>query len=347
MTDAQIIQLRLFNQHISTPRFLKPSQIVSWMVAMQAQEYAMAKWAVGLRLKDAVDSDVEKAFNKGEILRTHVMRPTWHFVAPADIVWLLALTAPRVHALNAYMYRQTDLSEKLLKRAAETMALALEGGRFLQRSELQDALKRKRITANSVRLAYIIMYAELEAIICSGPRKGNQFTYALLKERAPSAKVISREDALAEFVQRYFAARGPATLKDFAYWSGLSLQDAKAGAESLPSKFARETINGKQYIWLPSAKAAGNLLYTSFLMPDYDEYGMSYQDRAILMGSSAGKPEVLYNRMLVIDGKIEGTWKRSFNKKEIVIDAVPFAPLSTAKNKKLAQSMQRFKQFLQ
>lgn len=347
MKDEEIIQLRLLNQQICTTRFSKPSQVVSWMVAMQAQEYAMAKWAVGLRLKNVVDANIENAFNKGEILRTHVMRPTWHFVSPADISWLLALTAPRVHALNAYMYRQTDLSPKTLKRASEVIAVALEGNKFFQRSELQEILKNKKIVADTVRLAYIIMYAELEGIICSGPRKANQFTYALLKERAPSARNISREEALAEFVQRYFASRGPATVKDFVYWSGLSLLDAKKGMESLPSKFAQETINGKQYTWLPPGKTTGKALQTSFLMPDYDEYGMSYHDRSAIKSALTIKPEVLYNRMLVIDGRIEGAWKRTQNKNEVLIETVPFVSLSAAKQKKLSQSIKRFRQFLQ
>lgn len=337
--------MRLLNQQIVDTTFKKPSQIVSWMIAMQAQEYAMAKWAVGLRLPGTTDQDLEDAFNKGTILRTHVMRPTWHFVAPEDIGWLLALTAPRVHALNAYMYRQTDLSEKTLSRAAEILAVALEGRKFLERAALQQVLEKKKIIADGMRLAYIIMYAELEGIVCSGPRKGNQFTYALLKERAPSARRLDREEALVQFVERYFISRGPATIKDFTYWSGLSMQDAKTGCEALSKAFAKEKVEGREYIWLPAQKDPLKTRLASFLMPDYDEYGMSYEDRSVLRSSSVKSPVIQYNRMLVIDGKIEGTWKRVTGKKEMMIETVPFSKLSDTKEKKLAQAVKRFRLF--
>ena len=221
MTNAEIIRYRLTNQQIANTNFKTPQQIVEWMIAMQAQEYAMAKWAIGLRLPGSVEDDIEKAFTKGEILRTHLMRPTWHFVAPADIRWLLALTAPRVHAVNAFMYRQSELDTKLFKRSNDTIEKALSGGKQLTREQLKAALERKKIKADGFRLAYLLMKAELDGIICSGARQGNQFTYALLEERVAPAKPVQRKEALAAFTQRYFASRGPATIKDFATWSGL------------------------------------------------------------------------------------------------------------------------------
>ena len=127
MTNAEIIRYRLFNQQIAETKFTKPKQIVEWMVAMQAQEYAMAKWAIGLRLPGSTDEMVEKAFTNGELLRTHLMRPTWHFVTPEDIRWLLKLTAPRVDAFNAFTYRQQELDNKIFKRSNDSIAKALEG----------------------------------------------------------------------------------------------------------------------------------------------------------------------------------------------------------------------------
>src|SRR5262245_3104343 len=194
MTNGELIRYRLVNQQIADTKFETPQQIVEWMVAMQAQEYAMAKWAIGLRLPGSIDNDIEKAFANGEILRTHVMRPTWHFVAPADIRWLLTLTAPRVHAASAFMYRKLELDNKLFKRSNDSIIKILSVEKQLTRDQLRTALKKRKIIADGFRLAYLIMNAEQNAIICSGPKQGKQFTYALLEKRAAPASPFDRKD---------------------------------------------------------------------------------------------------------------------------------------------------------
>src|SRR5688572_17358389 len=285
MTNAEIIRYRLTNQQIADTNFKRPQQIVEWMIAMQAQEYAMAKWAIGLRLPGSVDDDIEKAFTNGEILRTHLMRPTWHFVAPSDIRWLLALTAPRVHAVNAFMYRQSELDTKLFKRSNDAIEKALSGEKQLTREQLKKALEQKKIKADGFRLAYVLMKAELDGIICSGARQGKQITYSLLEERVAPAIAVQRKEALAIFTQRYFASRGPATIKDFTTWSGLTVADAKEGVAMLPSNFIKEKINEQEYYFIPSNVSINNKIQTTFLMPDYDEYGMGYKDRSVLLVS--------------------------------------------------------------
>jgi hypothetical protein len=166
---------RLYNQHLEGQKFQTPGEVVAWLGAVQAQEYALAKWALGLRMEQATDDGVEQAFNDGAILRTHVMRPTWHFVTPADIHWILELTAPRVHQFNAYMYRKLELDDALLRRSSVVIASALEGGKHLTRAELGAALAQAGIdTADGMRLGYIVHYAELERIVCSGARRGKR-----------------------------------------------------------------------------------------------------------------------------------------------------------------------------
>lgn len=253
MTTSDIINCRLINQHIATTSFKRPQEIVSWLVAMQAQEFAMAKWAIGLRLPGFNDADIEKLFNDGEILRTHLMRPTWHFVTPLDIRWMLSLTAPRVNAVNAYWYRKFELDPATFKRSNHMLVKTLEGGKQLTRATLKSALEQAKIFADGLRLGYLLMRAELDGIVCSGARQGKQFTYALLEERVPPARRLHHEEALAEFTQRYFASRGPATLQDFVYWSGLTMKEAKAGAASLKPEFVHEIIDDQDYIFGPSA----------------------------------------------------------------------------------------------
>jgi hypothetical protein len=318
---------------------------------MQAQEYAMAKWAIGLRLPGTVDADIEKAFNKGDILRTHLMRPTWHFVAPADIRWLLALTAPRVHAVNAFMYRQLELDNKLFKRCNDILIKSLEGNNYLTRDELRDIFTRNKINAESFRLAYLLMNAELEALICSGPRKANQFTLALLEERVKPVKAISKDEALAQFTQRYFKSRGPATLKDFTTWSGLTVSEAKAGIAMLPKKFVKEKMGEQEYIYLPNALKNNGVVQDSFLMPDYDEYGMSYKDRSALMVSPIDSSffrgeNPAYNRMIIINGKIVGTWKRVIKNHTVNVDTVLFRPLTKSQQMLLNKAVNKYCTFI-
>lgn len=351
MTDAEIIRHRLRNQQIAETKFTTPQQIVEWMVAMQAQEYSMAKWAIGLRLPGTIDQDIENAFTKGEILRTHVMRPTWHFVAPADIRWLLALTAPRVHAASAYICRKLEIDSKLINRSNGAITKALSGGKQLTRDQLKGALQQKKINADGIRLAYLIMNAELNGIICSGPKDGKQFTYALLEERVPPAPASERKDALFQFAQRYFASRGPATAKDFSTWSGLSMADAKAGVESLPGHFVNEKINKQEYYFIPQKVGNSEKNPASFLMPDYDEYGMGYKDRSVLLVANTDMNQFkgqnpAYNRMIIIDGKIEGTWKRIIKDKTVTIETVPFRPLSKTKSQKLAKAIKTYCLFI-
>lgn len=346
MTNNEIIRYRLFNQQIAETKFTKPKQIVEWMVAMQAQEYAMAKWSIGLRLPGSTDEMVEKVFTEGEILRTHLMRPTWHFVTPEDIRWLLKLTAPRVDAFNAFTYRQQELDNKIFKRSNDIIAKTLEGGKYLLRTELQTALKHRKIIASSVRLSALMMKAELEGIICSGPRRGNQFTYALLDERVPPVKPVNRKDALAAFTKRYFTSRGPATLKDFATWSGLSVTEAKEGVATLPAEFMHEKINGQDYIFIP-ASFNNTKIQANFLMPDYDEYGMGYKDRSAMFNTvvdlSRFKGEnPIFNRMIIINGKIDGTWKRVIKNNRVAIETVPFGPLSKTKQQILAKAIKKY-----
>src|SRR6185503_5208433 len=244
MTELNITGLRLANQKLSTSTFKSPAEVVSWLGAVQAQDYAGAKWAVALRAPGLTDSDIEQAFTDGKILRTHVMRPTWHFVLPEDIRWMLELTAPRVLAAIAYMDRQLGLDKAIIKRSNAILAKALQGGNQLTRAELGSILQRSRVNTDDLRLGHLLSHAEVDGIICSGGRRGKQFTYALIDERAPRARTLKRDEALAELTRRYFVSHGPATVQDFVWWSGLTTADARNGLEMNKSRLIQETANG-------------------------------------------------------------------------------------------------------
>ena len=347
MAPPAIALQRLNQQRLSGNPFAIPDEVVASFGAVQAQDYADAKWALGLRMRDGTDEVIERAFAAGTILRTHVMRPTWHFVTPDDIRWLLELTAPRVHAVNAYMYRQLELDDALFSRTNEAIAKALEGGRHLTRAELGAVLAEAGIAADGMRLGYIVTRAELDAVVCSGARRGKQFTYALLDERAPQARRLGRDEALAELTRRYYTGHGPATLHDYVWWSGLTVADAKSGLAMVAADFEEEVIDGRAYWFSACVPPAPEPSLTAFLLPTYDEFlvGFAGFDEARRGGRPVGGP-VAFDAALVIDGQVAGSWKRTIKKQAVIIEVAPFAPLSAAKGEAVAVAARRYGDFV-
>ncbi len=352
MTHLNIAQQRLHNQLITRQTFEKAGDVVRWLGAVQAQDYAAAKWALGLRMQNSTDEIIEQAFAVGAILRTHVMRPTWHFVSPADIRWLLALTAPRVNAGNASWYRRLELDDALFIRSNAVLAKALQGGKQLTRAELVSVLQRAGIATDELqRFSYIIMRAELDGIVCSGARRGRQFTYALLDERAPQAMTLDRHEALAEVASRYFTSRGPATLQDFVWWSGLTVADARTGLEMVTTQLMHEVVDGQKYWFSSSASPSNDLSQTVYLLPNYDEYIVGYTDRSAVFDASHAqhldaRGNVLFQHTIVLNGLVVGTWKRILKKDEVMLTPSLFTPLTKDETHALAASAERYGEFL-
>jgi len=351
LTLSDVARYRFYNQHIGRAKFEKPDDVVAWLGAMQGQEYAMAKWGIAQRMTEITDAEIDKAFADGAILRTHLLRPTWHFVNPADIRWVLALSAQRVHAVNAFMYRKLELDSTLFKHSNAVLTKSLQGGKQLTRVELASALQQAGIaTVGELRMGYILMQAELDALICSGARRGKQFTYALLEERVPQVKKMEREEALVELVKRYFTSRGPATMRDFTVWSGLTMTDAKRGTEMLKPKLEHEVIDGQTYWFVESALPAKASSMRAHLLPIYDEYVMGYKDRSAMLGAldreqfNAGS--VTFDNLIVIDGILVGSWKRTLTKREVSIETNFNARLTKAEQKAVAVAAAQFGKFL-
>lgn len=352
MINLDIAHRRLDNQHITQRTLETPQALVEWLGAVQAQDFTAAKWALGLRLPGVKDDDIEQAFTDGAILRTHVMRPTWHFVSPVDVRWLFALTAPRVYQALAYYNRKLELDDAMFRRTNAVLANALQGGKQLTRDELVFALQQAGIVTEGVqRVTHIMMRAELDGVICSGARRGKQFTYALLAERAPQARMLARDEALAELTRRYFTSHGPATVQDFVWWSGLTVADARAGLAMVASSLLHEMIGGQTYWFSPSATAAQDLSQVAHLLPNYDEYTVGYTERSAIFDTlHANKLDPrggLLTNTMVLDGQVIGTWKRTFKKNTVVIEANPFVLLSDTETCAFAASANRYGEFLQ
>src|SRR5688572_10595268 len=226
MITTSIANQRLYQQRLTQNQFATPEEIVAWMGAVQAQDYLGTKWALGLRMQNGTDDALEQAFNEGRILRTHLMRPTWHFVTPADIRWLLELTGPRVQQRMAPYNRHLELDARTFIRALQVFERSLRDHQYLTRTELSERLAGAGLPMKGQRLAHVCLEAELDGLVCSGPRRDKKFTYALLAERAPDAPRMSRDESLAALSRRFFTSHAPATVRDFVWWSGLTTADA-------------------------------------------------------------------------------------------------------------------------
>jgi len=348
MTNIEIARQRLFNQHVATQEFKKPAEIVQYMGAVQAQDYAGAKWAIGSRLQKSKDAAIDKAMAAGSIIRTHVLRPTWHFVTPSDARWMIELTAPRINMLAAGRHRQLKLDSKTLKLSNDVLAKALEGNRQLNRFELSNALHKANIDTSEQRLVHILMQAELDKVICSGGRQGKQFTYALFNDRVPKGNDFTHDEAVAELVKRYFVSRGPATLHDFTWWSGLTVADAKNGLEASKGELVSIDINGLAY-WngkhQPPMDSRAPLAY---LLPAYDEFAVAYGDRTAIVNPKylTQARYVIFAPSIVINNQVVGTWKRTIRKNEAEVNLELFGKLNKAHTTAVEAAIKRYQRFI-
>jgi Winged helix DNA-binding domain len=346
MPDRVIAHLRLINQQIMDSSFTRAEDLVGWMGCIQAQDYAAAKWAIGCRVNGIRETEIEQDLNQGKILRTHILRPTWHFVLPGDIRWMLKLTAPKIKALSKIYQQKLGIDNAVLKRSKIIITKALAQNKKMTRNELALLLKNKKINTADSRIGFLLLDAELDGLICGSGREGKQFLYSLLDDLAARTKFPGIEEATAMLANRYFTSRGPATAKDFAWWSGLNLTEARKGIEMNKKFLRRETVDGNTY-WFSSeqefVKSKRNSVY---ILPAFDEYSVAYRDRKDILnpkfyaGAGFGlKPA------LVINGQITGTWKPGEKKGKIFIEANLFNVTGRSSAKTINSAYKRYSEF--
>lgn len=337
MTSSEISTLRLTCQKIARTEYKTAKEIVSWMGAVQAQDYAMAKWAIGVRLLNSSGNKIETSFNKGEIIRTHLMRPTWHFISPDDIYWMLDLTASRIKYSMKSRNKQLELFEAIFTKTNDIIKKALIKRNVMTREEIAKELNNVKIKTDENRLSHLLFQTELDGIVCSGPIKNGKQTYALLAERVPHKKVLTRDESLAELAKRYFTSHGPATIRDFAWWSGLSLADSRQALEFIKSGFISETIGPEKYWMANSFSKPKNNKTSAYLLPAYDEFLISYKDRKSSLSLSDNKKAVsangFFRPVIVVNGKVTGLWKPMKKNDKVLIQTEFFeSPDKTTRN---------------
>jgi winged helix DNA-binding protein len=316
MRHSDIGLKRLRTQRLAGPPLSRAIDVVAWLGAVQAQELPVAKWSLAQRARGVTNATVERDLAAGRILRTHVLRPTWHFVLPQDIRWMVELTAPRINAKMAYYDRQLELTDAVYRRCNRLIGRALSDGRHRTRRELAAVLQSGGVAVHPQRLGHIMMRAELDLVVCSGAPAGKQQTYALVEQRAPRSRSLARDEAIAELAQRYFTSHGPATLKDYMWWSSLTAADVRRSVEIAGSKLKRETVEGRTYWSSGAIRGAREASPRALLLQGYDEFIVGYtesKDALNLAGltGAARLGQLSFLHAVAIQGQVVGHWRRA------------------------------------
>jgi hypothetical protein len=347
-----LVGRRMRSQHLWGPPLASVDDVVRGFGAMQAQEFVPAKWSIAQRSANVTEADVDAAFAAGRLLRTHVLRPTWHFVHADDIAWILCASAPRVHAANAYYYRQTGVDDDVVRRSRAVFERVLGDGAQLTRKELAAELAGAGLPQTGVPLAYVIIRAELDGVLISGAMRGKQHTYALLDVRVPERATPERDEALAELTRRYYAGHGPATVRDYCTWASLTVAEARRGLEIVGGDMVSETTDDRTY-WSLSADGAPARkrpprIPVIDLLQDYDEYVIGYFESRDVILAPGGPTNALRARLrpVMLDGRLVGYWRHTLTSSAVEIETVDVPALTGVQAAAMQAAADRFGAFL-
>jgi hypothetical protein len=337
MTREDVLRRRLATQRVQDAGLPSAAEVVRLLGCVQSQEYAHALWSLGMRTNGLSAAEVQAEFDRGDFLRTHILRPTWHFVDAEDIRWILEVTAPRVQKQNQTIYRQHGLDPATLDHGLVVIAEELRGGRYRTRAELGQALADRRLPSRGIQLAYIVMNAELQGVICSGPMRGAQQTYALLDERAPRSGNATRDAA--ELARRFFMGHGPASIQDLARWSSLTLSQCRDALDGVQDRLDCATVEGVE-LWFDPDAAPIDGLSGALLLPLYDELTLSYP--VINFPQASGHPhtpgEDLFVGCVIITETNVGIWRRIVKGRKMIMEIV-LAPGALQQSRSLAEAV--------
>lgn len=341
MTLNQISLHRLSSQQLTYTKFEMPQPLVQRMGAIQAQDSSMALWALGIRLREPGLSLIQNAIDSGEIIRTHVLRPTWHLVSAEDVSWMLRLSAPYIRASLKSRHRELELTPAVVGKAFRIIEKALTHAGHLTREQLMGELEAGKISTMAQRAPHLLLLAELDQLICSGPGKGKSNTYALFAQRIPRTRELTEEEALATLAARYFESRGPATLQDFKWWSGLPAAAARKGLEMVEKKFHTEKLGTQTYWMSPSAlrpRAPGRTLC---LLPAFDEFIIGYKDRTACLALADQRNAIssngIFRPVVVYNGEAIGLWKKKRSGTAFSVETQLFPALKARPKQRLKE----------
>jgi hypothetical protein len=353
--QAELLRLRLASQRIAPAADAGTgiADIVRHLLATQAQDFGHGLWALGVRSSGATRAQVLAELASGTVVRSWPMRGTLHFVAPEDLRWMLQLTAPRTLASAATRQRQLGLDQDILDRSADLARTELAGGGAATRAEFQAMLEHAGITTTGQRGYYIIWYLAQIALTCWGPPRQAGQAIVLLDEWAPAAEQVHRSEALRRFARGYFRGHGPATLKDFVWWSKLTVADAKLGLAAARDELVEVNSGGADY-WLSADQPAASGARAGWgvhALPGFDEYLLGYRERSDALPPEHANRIVpggngLFLPVIVSRGRVVGTWRRSVNGTVVEVSPEPFEPLTARETTGLARAAAAYAHFL-
>lgn len=320
------ISARLLDQQLICPLFTAPHDVVEWMGAMQAQDYRMMRWAVGMRTKKTSAKAFERDYNEGKIVRGHLFRTTWQLVAGEDWRWMLELCSENaMRGLRGWM-KSNGVSIPLAEQETVQTIFSdyLSANRIALKHDFDAALKDRGIVIDDHRLSYHIRLAEYSGLLCSGDIFPMKHSYALVAEKLPNSVTLPREEALALLARKYFRGHGPATLEDFTWWSGLNIGDCRKGIDALGSELTLRRWKGLDFYLHESNRARGFRSGRYHLLPPYDEYLIGYKSRHVSLhpdhSHRAHNQTGNFWPVILLDGEVVGNWSAAGGK----VDAVFF-----------------------
>lgn len=342
-------RLRLANQQVTKPTSVDPAEVVRWLGAVQAQDYLGGLWAIGLRTKGATEATVEEAVARRAIVRTWPMRGTLHFVAAEDARWMTRLLTPRVIAGARSRFRQLELDDAVFARCARVAERTLVGGKRVRRDAMYEVWNAHGIDTSESRGLHILGYLAQTGVLCFGPREGKQHTLTLLEEWLPTMRPLERDEALGALARRYFTSHGPASINDFAWWAGLKVSDARAGLDSVKSELVSEDVDGRT-LWFASSRPIRGGARTAYVLPAWDEFTVAYRNRDDILDPSYAKRVNagggVLSPVIVIRGKVVGTWQRTIVKQKIAFVPTFFGKLDRADRRLLDSAVAKYARFL-
>lgn len=350
MTRAvNLNRLRLAAQRIESSDFTTPTEVVRWMLALQAQDLPGGKWSIGLRAPGTTLRDVDAALARGEIVRSWPMRGTLHLVPAEDIGWMVGLTSERTIRSLARRYDELGLEPSTFEQAQEVAVGALEGGRALSRAALFEKLEAAGIPTTGQRGPHLLGHLHQLRILVLGPMHGTGQNVVLHDEWVREPRTLERDEALGEWVLRYFRSHGPATLKDFTWWTKLTVRDAGIGLAIAREHLEEISVDDVSYWMAPDLP--DRMSRRVHVLPGFDEYVLGYQDRSAALDPESAPIVVpgnngVFQPTIVANGRIVGTWRRKVTPAGLTITPRPFTRLAPAILAAFAKSAAAYERFI-
>ena len=355
MTEAErrkLGRLRLHSQSVTPtrPELQEPVDVVRWMTAMQAQDFPGAKWAVGLRLPGTTDADIEQALANGSIVRSWPLRGTLHFVAAEDLHWMLSLTGERMVKRSATVFAREGLTSGVLERAGDAARARLTGGEVITRGELYEILADCGVSQLGQARYHALWYLCQVGTLCLGAPRGKTQTFVLLDEWVRQPRRLAHDEALGELALRYFRSHGPATERDFSWWSSLTLTEARDGLASARHRLDQLNVDGADYYFSPDLPASPGPAEAR-LLPGFDEYLLGYTDRTVALAEEhsplvfPGK-NGMFLPTIVVDGAVAGVWKRTATARQVTFSLRPFAALPAGTTPAVQSAAEQYAAFV-